>query len=99
MCSKNKNVVAVILFGSLAKKQAIPGSDADVLILLKNSKKRFEERIPDFIPEKIGIGVDVFPYTIDEFVSLINENWSIAKEALKNGILLYAIENFNLELF
>ena len=89
--SHNKDVFGIILFGSLAKKEATPASDADIVILLKDSMERFNDRIPHFIPGKIGISVDVFPYTIEEFHSSLEENWGVAKEALENGILLYGI--------
>lgn len=90
--SRNKNVLGVILFGSLVKREATPASDADIVILLRESKEKFDDRIPRFIPEKIGLSVDVFPYTIEEFQSSLNENWGIAKEALDHGILLYGIQ-------
>ena len=33
---KDDKIVKIVLFGSLAEGRAVPGSDADVLILLKN---------------------------------------------------------------
>jgi len=89
--SHNKDVVGIILFGSLAKKEATPASDADIIILLRDSKERFDDRIPHFLPKKIGLTVEVFPYTIKEFHSSLKEKWGVAKEALENGILLYGI--------
>ena len=89
--SRDKNVLAVVLFGSLVNNEATPASDADILILLKESKERFDNRIPHFIPEKIGLSVDVFPYTLAEFYSSLKENWGIAREVLNQGILLYGV--------
>lgn len=89
--SHNRDVVGIILFGSLVKKEATPASDADIVILLKDSKERFDDRIPHFIPGKMGISVDVFPYTIEEFRSSLKENWGVAKEVLEHGLLLYGI--------
>ncbi len=37
---RDNNVLAVFLFGSLAKGEAVPGSDADIVIVLKKSEKR-----------------------------------------------------------
>ncbi|MGQ9702739.1 MAG: nucleotidyltransferase family protein [Bacteroidales bacterium] len=91
--SRDKNVLAVVLFGSFATEEETPASDADVLILLKESKERFDNRILKFIPSKIGVGVDVFPYTIEEFHSSIDGKWGIAGEVIKNGILLYGVDN------
>lgn len=87
--AQDDNVLAVVLFGSLAKGEATPASDADILILLRESKKRFTDRIPNFLPERIGISSDIFPYTIDEFRALLRENRGMAKEISENGIALY----------
>lgn len=97
--ARHKNIIAVILFGSLAKNGATPASDADILILLKDSKERFDNRIPNFIPEKIGLGVDVFPYTLEEFHSSLKNNWGIAREAITEGILLYKNRDIEIEPF
>ena len=86
---KERDVLAVILFGSFAKKEETPASDADILILLKESKEKFEERILRFIPRGLGISVDIFPYTLEEFRSSLKEKWGVAEEAMKNGIFLY----------
>ena len=63
--SNDPNVICVILFGSLARGDFTASSDADLLIILRTSGKRFDERIPDFLPSGIGLGVDVFPYRIE----------------------------------
>jgi len=97
--SFDKNILAVVLFGSLSRKEATPASDADILILLKDSKERFDNRIQEFLPDGIGISVDVFPYTIEEFKRSLEENWGIGKFALNEGTVLYAYENEEIENF
>ncbi len=64
----DENVLEVSLFGSLARGRAVPGSDADVLIVLKSSPKPPLERVTDFMDYfgGLGIGVDIFPYTREE---------------------------------
>jgi predicted nucleotidyltransferase len=59
-------VVMVGLFGSYATDTFGPASDVDLLIILRKSSKRFIDRIPDFIPENLSVGCDVFPYTSEE---------------------------------
>lgn len=61
----DENVLEVYLFGSLAKGRAVPGSDADILIILESSPKPPLERVTDFMDffSGLGIGVDIFPYT------------------------------------
>ena len=61
-------VDSVGLFGSLARGKAVPGSDADLLILLTQCDEPFERRAWRFQPEfaGLGIGVDLFCYTLEE---------------------------------
>jgi predicted nucleotidyltransferase len=82
----NQNIVKVILFGSFAKGRAIPGSDVDILIVLRSDSRRFMDRIPEYLDafSGIGIGVDVFPYTVDEL-----EN-PVARNALGTGKVLFS---------
>lgn len=73
-------VLAVILFGSLARGDHNAFSDADVLLVLSGSSLPFTDRIPGFLPSRVGIPVDVFPYTLAE-----------VREALRTGVGVVAI--------
>ena len=66
---QDNKVVSVWLFGSLARRDFLPGSDADVLIVLKECGLSFRDRIDRFISafSDIGIPVDVLPVTEFEF--------------------------------
>jgi predicted nucleotidyltransferase len=66
--SANDDVEEVILFGSLAEDKATAFSDADILIVVKDSAKRFIDRPIDFLPyfQNIGVEVDLFVYTRKE---------------------------------
>ena len=86
---QDENVLAVVLFGSLARGDHTAASDADVLIILRESTLRFDERIPAFMPSDIGVGVDVFPYTLDEIKMALAEGWGVARIALKEGVFLF----------
>ncbi|MEO0248618.1 MAG: nucleotidyltransferase domain-containing protein, partial [candidate division WOR-3 bacterium] len=83
-------VVGVILFGSFARGDCTAASDADVLILLRNSALRFEDRIPLYRPTGIGVSVDVFPYTLVEARQSLKEGWGVAPIALREGEVLYS---------
>ncbi len=48
----------------------------------------FHERIPGLLPSRVGVGVDLFPYTIEEFQKLKAEPGSVPHTALKEGLLL-----------
>jgi|MudIll2142460700_1097286.scaffolds.fasta_scaffold1017575_1 predicted nucleotidyltransferase len=66
------NVLEVSLFGSLARGNYAPGSDADIYILLKEDPRRFMDRIPEFLKHFSGTGlpVEVFPYTLEEVAKM-----------------------------
>ncbi|MGQ9631106.1 MAG: hypothetical protein ACUVXI_12490 [bacterium] len=64
-------------------------SRADVLIVLRDSPLRFDERIPLFIPSGIGVSVDAFPYTLEEAERALREGWGVVEIALNEGIPLF----------
>ncbi len=80
---KDGRVLKVVLFGSLAENRAVPGSDADVLILLKTHERPFAERVEEYLMAfDVDFPVEVFPYTV-------NERSPIVEQALKKGIILF----------
>ncbi len=86
---QDENVLAVVLFGSLARKDYTAASDADLMIILRHSQLRFDERIPSFMPSNVGVGVDVFPYTLEEARRALEEGWGVVRVALKEGLVLF----------
>ena len=75
----------MLLFGSLASGHAAPGSDADLLFILKGSDRPFLDRTPLYTPAGCRIAVDVFAYTKAEIESMqAAGNWFIAR-ALREG--------------
>lgn len=64
----DSRVRQVVLFGSLVKGDYVPGSDADVLVILETDPRPFMDRIPEFRRWflNVPIDVEVFPYTQDE---------------------------------
>lgn len=81
---RRPEVLQVVLFGSLATGRYAPGSDVDLLLVLAASPKPFHERIPDYLPERFPVGVDVFPYTAEE----IDRN-PFPQQALREGRVLW----------
>lgn len=65
---QNSNISGIYLFGSLAMGTYVPGSDADILIILKDDKRRFIDRMPEFLRYFLyaPIATDIFPYTEKE---------------------------------
>jgi len=86
------DILCVVLFGSFARGDCTAASDADVLILLRDSPLDFRERIPLYHPEYMGVSVDVFPYTLAEAKRSLEEGWGVVIAALKEGRILYAGE-------
>jgi len=83
-------VLAVVLFGSFARGDCTAASDADLLVLLRDSPLPFHERIPLYRPSRIGVSVDVFPYTLAEARRGLEEGWGVAPVAAREGRRLYA---------
>ena len=63
----------VWLFGSLARGEAVPGSDADIQIVLTSSDLPFPERSVCYQPEFCGIGADVLAHTRAELQRMRSE--------------------------
>ena len=69
-------VLAVGLFGSLARGDAVPSSDADVLIVLEtHDKGRWVDRIPEYIDafDDSSLGAEPFPYVLDEINKMLGQ--------------------------
>ena len=88
MASEQPEVDEVVLFGSLARGDALPGSDADLLVLLSQCDVPFQARLPRYLPRNAGIGVDVFAYTQSEFTEMAarSPRWA---QAIRAGSVLF----------
>jgi len=83
-------VLEVRLFGSLARHEAVPGSDADVLVVLQgHPQPRWFDRIPEFSQalQAAGLPVEVFPYTLQELDQMQSAGSGVMAEA-RRGVLL-----------
>ncbi|KPD26428.1 nucleotidyltransferase [Thermus scotoductus] len=89
--AERPEVLAVVLFGSLARGEATAMSDADLFVLLESSPLPFPERLVLYRPEGIR-GVEVFPYTWEEAVKGLSEGHGLVHAALKEGIPLFERE-------
>lgn len=63
LAENHPEVEEVWLYGSLARGDAVPGSDADLMVLLSESQLRFLERPLIYQLDFCGIGTDVLVYT------------------------------------
>ena len=78
-------VERVLAFGSFVKGESVPGSDVDLLIILRDSPKPFLDRIPDYLPGRFPVGVDVFPYTGDEIDRMLQAGNLFMKAIVEEG--------------
>ncbi len=85
---QDPNVLAVVLFGSLARGDATAASDADVLVLLRDSSASFSGRLVQYKPVGLGVSVEVFPYTLEEARQALSERWGVVGVALEEGKML-----------
>ncbi len=66
LVADDPRVEVVVLFGSLAQGRALPGSDADLLLVLREHRlERWCDRIPEYLLD-VPMPVEVFPYTWEE---------------------------------
>ena len=82
---ENPDIEKIVVFGSFVRDECVPGSDIDLLIILKRSELPFLNRIPLYIPSYFPVGVDVFPYTKDEIKIMLGEGNFFIKTALEEG--------------
>ncbi|MCS7207622.1 MAG: nucleotidyltransferase domain-containing protein [Dehalococcoidia bacterium] len=76
-------VQKVVLFGSLAARRAIPGSDADILPVIRGEAGPFLERVRHYQPFlEGGMPVDLFCYTEGEIQRI-----PLARTALREGVV------------
>jgi predicted nucleotidyltransferase len=88
---RDQRVLAVGLFGSLARREALPSSDADVLIVLKEHLlSRWFDRITEYADDFAGtsLPVEPFPYTQDEVTRMWSRGSGFLRSALRELIHL-----------
>ena len=88
--AERREVLLAVLFGSFARGDCTAASDADVLIVLRDSKLPFHERSALYQPSGTGVGVDVFAYTLAEARESLEQGWGVVRPACAEGEVLYA---------
>jgi len=87
---KHPEIRRILLFGSLARDEAVPGSDVDILIELSSCEEAFLQRIPHFLPSHFPVGMDVFPYTSEELETMLQEGNHFVRHALREGVEIFS---------
>ncbi|MEW5922115.1 MAG: nucleotidyltransferase domain-containing protein [Bacillota bacterium] len=79
-----KEVIAVYLCGSWAKGAYTVASDVDLLIIIKEDFRVPRERIPQYLPSRFPVSLDLFIYTEAEI-----QNNPFIESLRQEGISLY----------
>lgn len=89
LVARRAGVREVWLFGSLARGNATPRSDADLLIVVDQDARRPMDRIPEFLLMLEGLGwpTDVLVLTAAEWKA--REGTALHGEVLVRGIQLH----------
>ena len=82
---QHPEIERIIWFGSWVNGAPTPGSDVDLCVVLSHSDKPMRDRVPDYLPFGFPVGIDLFPYTRDEFDQL-RENYPRWHEAINSGV-------------
>jgi predicted nucleotidyltransferase len=90
LLERNPDVLEVRLFGSLARGEAHPGSDADLFIVVRDSGRSSFDRIPDLARHfsGTGIGCDVIVYSDSERAALAAREDAFSRAVLVEGVSL-----------
>jgi predicted nucleotidyltransferase len=84
---RRPDVLEVRLFGSLARGEGRPGSDADLFVVVRDGAGPFLDRLPGLAREfqGIGIGCDVIAYTRSETDALRRRGGRFAGAVFEEG--------------
>jgi predicted nucleotidyltransferase len=91
LVARDARVLAVGLFGSLARGQALPSSDADVLIVLReHPQPRWFDRIAEYAEAfaATSLPVEPFAYTQDELNRMLATRVGFVQTILREVIPL-----------
>ncbi len=78
-----------ILFGSYAKNNYSPGSDVDLAIIADGLPAKATERYAMFKETVLGLDLQPFVYTKQEWNQMIKSSTSFASEIRQHGRRLY----------
>lgn len=83
LLERRPDVEEIVVFGSFAKGTYSPGSDIDLLVVLRGSDKPVRDRIPDLLPGAFPVGIDLVPCTRAELEA--GRDSGVMREALSSN--------------
>ena len=93
------NPKLIILHGSIARGTFGVGSDVDILVISDELPKTFNERLRLlYLLDETSAPIDIKGYTTKEFQKMILKGHPLALDALEEGIVLFADEDYLREI-
>ncbi|HHT9131537.1 MAG TPA: nucleotidyltransferase domain-containing protein [Candidatus Tripitaka californicus] len=92
LCKELKGVVrSIILYGSVARKQATEDSDIDILVVMPDDMKAYRKlsAISYDIDLKNSTVTSAIPFTPEELNTLVNDGSPFIEDVLTEGVILY----------
>ncbi|MCS6827024.1 MAG: nucleotidyltransferase domain-containing protein [Caldilinea sp.] len=89
MAENYPEIEEVWLFGSLARGDATPGSDADLMVLVSECSLPFLERPLRYQPDFCGLGMDLLIYTRAEAMQMEKDGHPLFRTVYTEGVPLF----------
>lgn len=89
LAEEHPEVVKVAVFGSLARDEAVPGSDVDLLLVLTESDLPVPDRMIRYKPDGFPVGLEVFAYTEREMQERLSQGDPFLKHILTEAVTLF----------
>ena len=83
--TRRPEIDRAVLFGSLQRGDTVPGSDADVLVVVCATDLPFAQRAAAYRPEGVGVPVDLYVYTRAELADMLASGNRFVRRALAEG--------------
>lgn len=85
----------LLLFGSYAKKTQAKSSDIDIMLIVPDGvEEKFEKKVHQ-TARLIPLPIHHMTFSESQFLDMTKSNeFSVGKEAMKNNVILYGIENY-----
>jgi len=82
-----RGALAVVLIGSLARGDYTAFSDADVVVIVAEDKRRPVDRVADFLDPTLSVDVEPRVYTVEELRAMAARGSRIVEE-IRRGVVL-----------
>ena len=93
------NPKLIILHGSIARGTFGVGSDVDILVISDELPKNFNKRLKLlYLLDETSAPIDIKGYTTKEFQRMVLRGHPLALDALEEGIVLFADEDYLREI-